>query len=130
MQQTRIERHGDHDVYVLEDTDSGSTARILPDYGFNCYSLRCQVGGRELEVLRSQDHFADQPSGASGNGTPILFPFPNRIRGGQFEFGGQEFQLPCNERGVNAIHGLVIDRRWRVVPSSERVAMVTAEFQL
>jgi aldose 1-epimerase len=130
MSESRIERHGEHDVYVLEDSETGSTARVLPDYGFNCYSFRCRIDGRELELLRSHDHFADQPSRASGNGTPILFPFPNRIRGGKFEFGGKPFQLPCNERGVNAIHGLVIDRRWRVVSSAGKDAAVTGQFQV
>jgi aldose 1-epimerase len=130
MNETRLERHGDHEVYVLQDSEAGSSARVLADYGFNCYSLRCRAAGTELEVMRAQDHFADQPARASGNGTPILFPFPNRIRGGRFEFGGKQYELPRNERGVNAIHGLVIDRRWRAVISNPRTASVTGKFQL
>jgi aldose 1-epimerase len=130
MSEIRIERHGDHDVYVLEDSETGSSARVLPDYGFNCYSFRGRMGDRELELLRAHDHFADHPSRASGNGTPILFPFPNRIRGGEFEFGGKQFQLPRNERGINAIHGLVVDRRWRVASATARGVAVTGQFQL
>jgi aldose 1-epimerase len=130
MSETRLERHGEHEVYVLEDADAGSSARVLADYGFNCYSLRSRMAGAEVEVMRTQDHFADQPSRASGNGTPILFPFPNRIRGGRFEFGGKQYELPRNERGVNAIHGLVIDRRWRAAVPNPRNASVTGQFQL
>jgi aldose 1-epimerase len=130
MNGTRLEQHGEHDVYVLEDGVSGNSARVLADYGFNCYSFRCRAGEREFELLRSHDHFADQPARASGNGIPILFPFPNRIRAGRFEFGGKEFQLPCNERGVNAIHGLVIDRRWRGSIPATGAASVTGQFQL
>jgi aldose 1-epimerase len=130
MGKVRVERHGEHDVWVLEDSAAGSSARVLPDYGFNCFSFRCRAGDRELEVLRTHDHFAEQPSRASGNGTPILFPFPNRIRQGRFEFQGRQYQLPCNERGVNAIHGLVIDRRWRVLPASGEEAKVTGQLQL
>ena len=131
MNQIQTERHGDHLVYVLEDRSAGSSARILADYGFNCYSFRCRVGGREYELLRSDDHFADQPSRPAGNGTPILFPFPNRIRGGRFEFGGNQYELPRNERGVNAIHGLVHDRPWRVKSSARHeLAEITGQFRL
>jgi aldose 1-epimerase len=130
MKETRLERHGSHTVYVLEDRDAGSSARVLADFGFNCYSFRCRSGSRECELLRTQDHFADEPARASGNGTPILFPFPNRIRGGQFAFGGKTYQLTRNERGANAIHGLIIDRPWRVAGIDEKTAAVTGEFQL
>ncbi len=131
MTDHRTEQHGDHVVHVLEDPTSGSSARILATYGFNCYSFRCRLGDRTFDLLRADDHFADQPSRPSGNGTPILFPFPNRIRAGRYEFGGKQFELPRNERGINAIHGLVVDRRWRVVPSSgQNGIQVTGQFQL
>jgi aldose 1-epimerase len=130
MTDVRTEDHGGHIVHVLEDAKAGSSARILAEYGFNCYSFRCRVAGRERELMRSDDHFADQPSRASGNGTPILFPFPNRIRGGRFDFGGRTFELPLDRRGVNAIHGLVIDRRWRVIANPKAAGGVTGQFQL
>jgi aldose 1-epimerase len=132
MGNVRTERHGDQLVEVLEDPASGSSARILAGYGFNCYSFRCRLGDREYELLDAAADFARQPVRASANGTPILFPFPNRIRGGRFEFGGRQFELPRNERsGVNAIHGLVIDRPWRVVAArGGAAAEVTGQFQL
>lgn len=131
MSTVRTEPHGEHTVYVLEDAAAGSSARVLADFGFNCYSFQCQLGGRMHELIEAAPRFADEPSHASGNGTPILFPFPNRIRGGRFEFGGRQFELPRNERGVNAIHGLVIDRPWRVtsVGSASR-AEIRGEFRL
>lgn len=129
MTHIRIERHGANDVYVLEDTASGSSARVLPGYGFNCYSFGGRTGDQSIELLRSSKDFAERPERASGNGTPVLFPFPNRIRGGAFEFEGRSFQLPCNERGVNAIHGLVLERPWRVAVSRER-GSITGRFQL
>lgn len=129
MRDALVENHSEHVVQVIED-GQGSSARVLPEYGFNCFSFRCRVAGRELELLASDDHFAEHPSGAAGNGTPILFPFPNRIRGGKFEFGGKTYTLPRNERGVNAIHGLVLDRPWRVHARGGKTGTVTGEFQL
>jgi aldose 1-epimerase len=131
MSEIRTERHGNNTVVVLEDVAAGSSARILVDYGFNCYSFRCRVGGQEYDLLRSDDHFAEQPSRPAGNGTPILFPFPNRIRAGRFEFGGKQYELPRNERGVNAIHGMVHDRPWRVKAAGPKgSAEVTGQFRL
>ena len=48
------------------------------------------------------------------NGTPILFPFPNRIRGGRYHFQGKDYQLPANN-GPNAIHGFAMNVAWDVV---------------
>ncbi|MEO1999094.1 MAG: aldose 1-epimerase, partial [Planctomycetaceae bacterium] len=69
---------------------------------------------------------------ASGNGIPILFPFPNRIRQGCFRWDGRDYQLseqtvPFDNTG-NAIHGLCLDRAWRVIEHSD--AHVVGEFQL
>ena len=131
MNCARIERQGTNQICVLEDPETGSSARILISYGFNCYSFRCRVGGAEHELLSAADGFDRDPSRPSANGIPVLFPFPNRIAGGRFEFAGARYQLPRNERGVNAIHGMVIDRPWRVVSlGSEGRAEVTGVFQL
>ena len=47
---------------------------------------------------------------ASDGRGQVLAPWPNRLTGGRYTFGGQRCQAPLNEpdRG-NAIHGLV---RW------------------
>jgi len=49
------------------------------------------------------------------SGVPLLFPFPNRIRGGRFRANGKEYQLPLNDSTKqNAIHGFAPRRPWRV----------------
>src|SRR5512144_687696 len=46
----------------------------------------------------------------------ILAPWPNRIRDGQYTFGGTHHQLALTEPDRhNAIHGLVNWVRWRLV---------------
>jgi galactose mutarotase-like enzyme len=55
------------------------------------------------------DGFAagDRPDGGRGQ---VLAPWPNRVRDGQYEFGGEQLQLALTEVPArNAIHGLV---RW------------------
>jgi aldose 1-epimerase len=47
-----------------------------------------------------------------GNGG-VLVPWPNRLRGGEYTFGGRKFQLPLTEpANRNAIHGLARWTRW------------------
>ena len=62
----------------------------------------------------------------AGSAGQILAPWPNRIRDGQYTFGGQAHQLALTEPDRhNALHGLVNWLPWRRVDSSE--SSVTCE---
>lgn len=115
-------------VLTITDPHSGSTARIAPELGFNCFEFRAIVGGRPIDVLDAVPNFETGGQKASGSGIPILFPFPNRIRGGKFQWGGKEYSLPTTDKFGNAIHGLCLDRPWRVI--EQRDDLVTGQFQL
>ena len=112
----RIETHnrGRNTVHSLYDDSTGSSAAILPSYGFNLFDLRLPLAGEVRPVLVAASDFPDHPSHPARSGTPILFPFPNRIRGAKFGFGGRNFQLPATN-GANAIHGFAMDAAWDVV---------------
>lgn len=46
----------------------------------------------------------------------ILFPFPNRIEDGKYEYEGISYQLPINEvENNNALHGMVANAKFDVV---------------
>ncbi|MBI1310173.1 aldose 1-epimerase [bacterium] len=120
-------------VLTLTSPDSASTASICIERGFNCFAFQADAGaGRLVDVIDSQPGFETGEGRVSGNGIPILFPFPNRIRGGRFSWRGQEFELPDSLVGYdntgNAIHGFVIDRPWRAV--DQGTSFATGEFQL
>ena len=115
-------------VITITDHLSGSTARIAPDLGFNCFEFRAVVGDRIVDVLDSVPGFEEGGQRASSSGIPILFPFPNRIRAGRFLWNGREYVLPGTDKWGNAIHGLCMDRPWRVVRQSDD--FVTGQFQL
>jgi len=126
-----VEKRGDRDVYTMRDESSGASASILPSYGFNLFDLRLPIAGEVRPVVVSDPEFAEAPSRAGGNGTPILFPFPNRIRGGEFEFENRRYAIPTN-KGSNAIHGFAIDVPWDVVEhkATPEGAVVEGRFQL
>jgi len=66
---------------------------------------------------------------AVGSAGQVLAPWPNRIRDGQYAFGGEHLQLPLTEpERHNAIHGLVNWSRWHRVESGPD--HVTVEYDL
>jgi aldose 1-epimerase len=125
------ETRGRQTVHLLHDDDTGASAAVLSSYGFNLFDLRLPLAGEVRPVLVAADDFAESPRSAAGNGTPILFPYPNRIRGGTYSFHGRTFKLPLNN-GPNAIHGFAVDAPWEVTehkadPSS---AFIVGRYQI
>lgn len=115
-------------IVTLTDIDTGATAKVLPELGFNCFAFRAMVQGRPVEVLDSVPGFETGRERPSRSGIPILFPFPNRIRAGKFTWQGKDYQLPVSETLPNAIHGFCLDRPWRVVRQGAN--FVVGQFQL
>jgi len=122
---------GGKTVYSLHNDATGASASILPSYGFNLFDLRLPLAGQVRPVLVAADDFADHPSHPARSGTPILFPFPNRIRGGRFTFQGRTYQLPANN-GPNAIHGFAMDADWDVLEHGATAdsAFLTGRYQI
>lgn len=120
-------------VVTIQDSGSGSFARILPELGFNCFQFQAAtMSGERVEVIEAGEGFELGGLPPSHNGIPILFPFPNRISQSRFSWDGQDYELaqgivPDDGAG-NAIHGFCIDRPWRIVNQTEE--SVTGEFQL
>ena len=117
-----------HEVIELTDTTSGATAAILPGFGMNCFQFQVPTADGVIDVLWSEEGFANGKGRASGSGIPILFPFPGRILKGQLDFRGKVYELQEADGLGNAIHGFVIDRQWRV--TNQTATSVQAEFQL
>lgn len=112
----RAETHdrGGNKIYTLHDDATGASAAILPSYGFNLFDLRLPSAGLVRPVLIAANDFAEKPSHPARSGTPILFPFPNRVRDARFTFQGRQFQLPATN-GPNAIHGFAMEASWDVI---------------
>jgi aldose 1-epimerase len=77
--------------------------------GATLRSFATATGDRRIAIL---DGFAaDEVS--SGSRGQILMPWPNRVAGGQYRFGGEVLCLPITEHSAgNAIHGLVSAVPW------------------
>ncbi|WP_435010459.1 aldose 1-epimerase [Tundrisphaera lichenicola] len=123
--------HGGRTVYTLRDESSGASASILPSYGFNLFDLRLPAGGEVRQIIVAADDFASNPTSPGRNGTPILFPFPNRIRDGKYSFGGKSYELPLGGK-PHTIHGFAIAADWTVVEqgASENESFLVGRFHL
>ena len=117
---------------VVTLSGDAGRAEVWVGNGFNC--LRWQIASGEgwgdlLEVAPDWD---TNPV-PTRSGHPVLFPFPNRLRGGRFHFAGRDYQLPLSESsGKHAIHGFAPRVPWRVVEtdSGADFASVTGELRL
>jgi aldose 1-epimerase len=98
------------------DLTAGEYQATVTELGAGLRSLT--HGGRPLVFSYQRDQLP--PAGAG----ELLLPWPNRIDGGRYEFGGADLQLPLNEaaRG-NAIHGLTRWANW--VPAARTSTQVT-----
>jgi aldose 1-epimerase len=120
-------------IVNLQNTESGSSARIAVNQGFNCFQFHAHLAdGRTVDVLSATEDFSSGKQRSTHYGIPLLFPFPNRIEGGRYSWDGTEYQL-SPERVLfddtgNAIHGLCLDRPWRIAEQS--LDSVTGVFRL
>ena len=100
--------------------DQKAVAEIAPGLGNNCYAFRVADTGPDSES-RSWLSLIDAPPDLVTlqehpdiYGVPILFPFPNRIRGGSWQFEGEVYQFDKPPDSPTSIHGLLLSRPYEV----------------
>jgi aldose 1-epimerase len=111
----------------LQDAEGRTTAKILPGFGFNCYSFQASPDGKPVELLWSAPTFTTGTARPAGSGIPIMFPFAGRIAGTSFVYEGKTYQLEVGDDLGNAIHGFVHRRPWRVIEQKRQ--STSGEFQ-
>lgn len=79
--------------------------RIFPEMGSNLFSYKVD----DQEFLMNAGDINQK--GVKFGGIPILFPTPNRVRGGVFLYKGKAYPQVKNGE-TRLIHGLVCDERW------------------
>jgi aldose 1-epimerase len=104
------------EAYELRDTRTGALARIVPGAGSECTVLRLPGPDGTLRDLLPALPEGKGAGYSANQGIPVLFPWPGRIAGNEYEFEGKRYRLPTGRHSV-AMHGLVQFRRWRVEKS-------------
>jgi len=115
--QVITEKFGAYSSFKLYDSESGEYASILPYMGGTINSLVIKNNDKLVNITEGytspEDVEKNLTSSFKGSN---LFPFPNRIRDGKYNFGEKTYQLDINfEAENNAIHGLVFDKEFEVI---------------
>lgn len=92
---------GGAEIFTLRQS-AGVYAQVAPAWGNNCFAF--QAGEPVLETIAFEE-FSRKPG---SYGIPILFPFPNRIKDGEFTFRGNTYTVDPPR------HGFVRDKAWTV----------------
>lgn len=101
---------GDYEVVRLYHASQDIAMEVIPAFGARLNSLKVKSATHSgIEIIdgfsSEEDIFSD-----TFYKSAFLFPFPNRLKDGQFEMGGQTFNFPLNEaHRNNAIHGFIAD---------------------
>lgn len=92
---------GRYQRLTISSADESQSMSIVPGQGANLLSLR--FGEQEwLEGCSTPEHLTANPWSRSS----LLFPFPNRLRDGRYEWRGKTYQFPTNDtQRDNALHG-------------------------
>lgn len=95
-----------------------SRVLVLPGHGSQLASLRLSpgAGAPALEVLEGLPPERIRQAGWE-HGTPVLFPFPGRLRDGTYNHGGRVYRMPGS--GRHPLHGLVGLVPWEVTGSGD-----------
>ena len=105
---------GGIESYILQDDTTKAEARIATSLGNNCYSFGIPVNDEWIDLIDSPPNLETLRDEPTRYGNPILFPFPNRIRGGKFTFEGKEYTFDKAPGTPNAIHGLLLNQPYQV----------------
>jgi aldose 1-epimerase len=98
-------------IISLQNSDTSTAAIICLEQGGRLQELSL-LGENIIKELPDFNYNASYASA-------ILFPFANRIENGKYTFKNTKFQLDCNEKGLNALHGLVYNKKFKIVHKIE-----------
>jgi aldose 1-epimerase len=112
--------------YTLRHPDNPNSFSVVPGAGATVLDIHLN-GINVIDGCESPEELANN----AGGKTSVLFPFPNRLDGGRYEWEGQLHEFPINDPGTgNAIHGFVRDAAFQVdnVVLARNYASITCSY--
>ena len=71
-----------------------------------------------------------EPNDAFEFESSLLFPFPNRMENGKFQFEGKTFEFPLNDFGrPNALHGMIHNLPFQCVKEGESKLVLSLNYE-
>ncbi|MEH0687865.1 aldose 1-epimerase [Vibrio cholerae] len=122
-------KFGDFHSTTLLNSKLGICVEIIQDFGaiINQYRVNHSpfsfiVGYQDSQnVIQSHPFFSRSAK---------LFPFPNRLKNGQYHYQGHDYRLPANfPWSEHAVHGLLYNQPFQVVETDAQEHFATARFR-
>jgi aldose 1-epimerase len=110
-------------IISLQNSDTSTAAIISLEQGGRLQELSL-LGENIIKEIPDFNYNASYASA-------VLFPFASRIENGKYTFKNTKFQLDSNEKGLNALHGLVYNKKFEIVHKieSSSYASLTIAYQ-
>lgn len=106
-------------VGELFEITSGDRQAVVSEKGACLVQVR--VAGTKLLAVPDEDGYVGH-----GSYGQLLVPWPGRVLGGRYSFGGQAHQLPIDDLvSASAIHGLVRWCPWQLAERSASAVVLT-----
>lgn len=106
MYELSADQFGSFERYTLQHSVYPQQIQFIPDRGGCLISMRME----DIELLdgyKTPEEVDFNRWGKSG----LLYPFPNRLKNGQYSWLGQSYQFPLNDtERNNALHGFGMER--------------------
>ena len=106
----KTEPFGDYTAFVLADEKEENTLKLVP--GFGACVIDLQLGGQSiLDAYQTPREMGINRWAKN----VLLYPFPNRLKHGQYEWEGQVYEFPVNDAPTNnALHGFGTEQEMEV----------------
>lgn len=110
MYELKKSAFGKYTRYQLHNPSTGHSFSVVPERGANVLDIHFS-GKNILDGYNTPEELEAAKWGKS----VLLFPFPNRLDQGRYEWLGKQYQFPVNNAATeNAIHGFVRDEAFEV----------------
>lgn len=113
-------------LMTLKNAFTGSEFTVAPSRGA-CLTHLALMGESILDGYQSREDLEHLKGTKSG----LLFPFPNRLKEGKYQWENVDYQFPINEPQLgNAIHGLGLEMPFKlqhidIFPNRARVVLAS-----
>lgn len=106
---------GDFEVISVTHQEKNIGFEVIPGYGARLNSLK--VASEIASGIEVIDGFTTEEElfNDAYYKSAFLFPFPNRLKDGEFSVNGSTYNFPINEKvRNNAIHGFIADKPFKI----------------
>ena len=105
-----ISTFGPHEKHTFQNARLGTKLSIVPACGGFLSELQMPYKESKINCIDGNATFEEWKADGFYKSAWLL-PFPNRLKGGKYEFEGKEYAFPINDLSCqNALHGFVFDQ--------------------